>query len=313
MGAVMNQYYTTTVLILFYFSFTSAQIDTLSLSYYPLRTGTYWEYHEHEVELWTPFYWDYYYSIQVLGDSLLSNGKFYKILEKLYLDSTQAKYLLFERIDTTSCNVYRYSTSAPGNEYLLDSLKSQIGDTTISGRNGEYFSSYPGYVCTDIYSDTVLDIATTSKEFECIFPLHPATYKLSIGFGLTYFETGWDFGYLTRELRYAVIDSIEYGTPLHISHVKNDMNVVSLKLYQNFPNPFNPLTRISYILPQSNHVHLTIYDLMGRKIQTMVNEYQAVGSYSVDFDASHLSSGIYFYQLKVGNNFVATKKMIVTH
>jgi hypothetical protein len=82
-------------------------------------------------------------------------------------------------------------------------------------------------------------------------------------------------------------------------------------LEQNYPNPFNPTTSITYTLPQSNYVSLIIYDLLGKEVQTLVNEYQTVGSYSLNFDASHLSSSIYFYQLKVGNNFVATRKMLL--
>jgi len=307
----MNKYYTTTILILFYFSFTNAQIDTLSLSYYPLGTGNYWEYHEHEVELWTPFSWDYYYSIRVYGDSLLSNGKIYKILEKLYLDSTQTRYFLFERIDTTSCNVYRYSTSAPGNEYLLDSLKSQIGDTTKSGRNGDYSSYFPGYVCTGIYSDTVLDKETNSKEFESIFALDCATYSLSIGFGLTYFETVWDFGYLTRELRYAVIDSIEYGTPLYLSNVKKDMHVVSFALYQNYPNPFNPITNILFQLYKSEFIELSIYTIDGKMVENIVKQYLSVGLHEYSWNASNYASGIYIYQIISKSGMLSKKCLLI--
>jgi hypothetical protein len=86
---------------------------------------------------------------------------------------------------------------------------------------------------------------------------------------------------------------------------------IDYSLHQNYPNPFNPTTVISYTLSKSAEVSLTIYDLSGRMVQTLVSEYQTTGSYSLDFDGNNLSSGIYFYQLKVGNNLVATKKMIL--
>jgi cyclomaltodextrinase / maltogenic alpha-amylase / neopullulanase len=81
-------------------------------------------------------------------------------------------------------------------------------------------------------------------------------------------------------------------------------------LEQNYPNPFNPSTTIRYQLPQSATVSLKIYDVLGREVQTLVNERQAAGQYSVLFNASGLASGVYFYRLQAGN-FVQTKKMML--
>jgi len=81
-------------------------------------------------------------------------------------------------------------------------------------------------------------------------------------------------------------------------------------LSQNFPNPFNPSTRINYELPITNYVSLKVYDALGNEVETLVNENQNAGSYSVDFDASQLPSGIYFYKLFT-ENFSETKKMVV--
>jgi len=99
---------------------------------------------------------------------------------------------------------------------------------------------------------------------------------------------------------------------LSTSEKDNDQVTSHFSLKQNYPNPFNPTTQITYTLPYSDNVSLIIYDLLGKKVQTLVNDYQTVGNYSLNFNASHLSSGIYFYQLKVGNNIVATRKMILT-
>ncbi|NQT26821.1 T9SS type A sorting domain-containing protein [candidate division KSB1 bacterium] len=82
-------------------------------------------------------------------------------------------------------------------------------------------------------------------------------------------------------------------------------------LSQNYPNPFNPSTNISYSIPNSGFVILKVYDILGRKIKTIVNEFQNANTYSVNFDASKLSSGIYFYQLEMGNEYLERKKMIV--
>ena len=89
-------------------------------------------------------------------------------------------------------------------------------------------------------------------------------------------------------------------------------------LSQNYPNPFNPSTKIKYEIPsvtlrqvQSDIlVTLKVYDVLGNKVATLVNEEKPAGNYEVEFNATGLPSGIYFYQLKAGN-FVETKKMIL--
>jgi exonuclease III len=86
----------------------------------------------------------------------------------------------------------------------------------------------------------------------------------------------------------------------------------TFELMQNYPNPFNPSTVIGYQLPIAGYVSLKVFDLLGREISSLVNKYQEAGKYNSQFSISHsqLQSGIYFYQLKVGN-FAQTKKMIL--
>jgi xylan 1,4-beta-xylosidase len=82
-------------------------------------------------------------------------------------------------------------------------------------------------------------------------------------------------------------------------------------LEQNYPNPFNSSTTISYSIPKPDFVTLKIYDMLGREIQTLINEYQEQNTYKINFDARNFSSGIYFYRLQVGNVFMDTKKMLI--
>lgn len=80
-------------------------------------------------------------------------------------------------------------------------------------------------------------------------------------------------------------------------------------LEQNYPNPFNPVTVISYQLSVNSYVTLKIFDILGKEVETLVNEQQQAGSYKVQFNASHLASGVYLYKLQAGS-FTAVKKFV---
>lgn len=81
-------------------------------------------------------------------------------------------------------------------------------------------------------------------------------------------------------------------------------------LYQNYPNPFNPITVIRYDIAQAENVELSIYNILGQRIRTLVNEIKQPGQYEVSFDASSLPSGIYIYRIKSGN-YLSSKKMLL--
>jgi len=90
------------------------------------------------------------------------------------------------------------------------------------------------------------------------------------------------------------------------------------QLFQNYPNPFNPITIINYELPASrqggritNYISLKVYDILGNEVADLVNEKKNAGNYSVQFDGSKLSSGIYFYTLSVNGNVIDTKSMVL--
>ena len=85
---------------------------------------------------------------------------------------------------------------------------------------------------------------------------------------------------------------------------------IEFTLFQNYPNPFNPSTKISWQSPVSSWQTLKIYDLLGNEVVTLLDEYRNAGSYVMNFDASSLASGIYFYQLRAGS-YSSTKKLIL--
>ena len=106
-----------------------------------------------------------------------------------------------------------------------------------------------------------------------------------------------------------VTNSWQKGTTSVRGDLKNDMPE-GFALFQNYPNPFNPMTTISFVQRGSAVTTLKVYDLLGKEVAVLLNEKKEPGTYSVQFDASKLSSGVYFYRLQSGG-FVETKSMLL--
>ncbi|MCI0472244.1 MAG: T9SS type A sorting domain-containing protein [Ignavibacteria bacterium] len=101
-----------------------------------------------------------------------------------------------------------------------------------------------------------------------------------------------------------------YGEPITGISESGSEAPRNYSLSQNYPNPFNPVTKINYTLPKSGFVSLIVYDALGRTVRNLLSENKTAGSYSVDFNAGDLTSGIYFYRLDV-NGFSQTMKMLM--
>ena len=110
---------------------------------------------------------------------------------------------------------------------------------------------------------------------------------------------GWAIGYSGILLTATIPSSV------------NELELTSaFHLFSNYPNPFNPTTKIKFQIPETGITILKIYDVLGNEVTVLINEEESAGSYEVEFNGTGLPSGIYFYQLKAGN-YVATKKMIL--
>ena len=293
--------------------FTFSQNDTLleAIKYYPLQNGNYWEYANHYWEF--PYYDDSsFFSKQVIGDTILPNNKDYKILLEKRIPDDGSKLWSYERIDSSTACVYRFSDDSifVNNEYLMDSLLAQPGDYFAGSYWGD--GSTPGIfltLCMNEYKDTVLAYPTVIKEFEDESGIPAINYLLAKGFGFIN-SSGCEFGCGITNLRYAKIDGVEYGTQITRIDDKTYNQPKSHILYQNYPNPFNPITKISWQFPVRSLQSLKVYDVLGNEVVTLVNEEKSAGYYEVDFDGSRLASGIYFYVLRSGD-FVQSRKMLL--
>ena len=186
-----------------------------------------------------------------------------------------------------------------------------------------------------LFSEEVIN----QTSFDEMITSVPARSTYDYGLGLIeykifdkpyYGHTGQYIGYLSfsayepeSQLSVAIIMNLTfadiYGVGQEITELAYNEIITSIEkddllnefsLSQNYPNPFNPSTTISYSIPKQTHVSLKVYDVLGKEVAELVNEEMSSGSYKLDFDASNLSSGIYFYTLRT-NKFSNTRKMLL--
>ena len=96
--------------------------------------------------------------------------------------------------------------------------------------------------------------------------------------------------------------------PVSVEEEESEMMPASFELYQNYPNPFNPSTVIKFQVPNSSHVSIKVYDLIGREVAVLVDDIKEQGVYEINFDSKNLASGIYFYKMIAGD-YTSVRKM----
>jgi hypothetical protein len=143
--------------------------------------------------------------------------------------------------------------------------------------------------------------------------MQPGEIKtVSVGFTISYDSATFP-GYFNFRVE-VMSDNWSYWTDsmqVIVTSVDDDETLpTEYALLQNYPNPFNPNTTISWQSPVGSHQTIKVFDVLGNEIATLVDEYKPAGRYEVEFDASRLASGIYFYQLKAGE-YASVKKMIL--
>ena len=96
----------------------------------------------------------------------------------------------------------------------------------------------------------------------------------------------------------------------NINYIKT-IQTHSIQLHQNYPNPFNPITSITFELPEDSDVQLSIYNLTGRKVRTLIHEMKDAGKHTIQLNGNNLSSGIYFYVLDAQSNKLVKKLVLI--
>ena len=264
------------------------QLDPDIFSWFPLKVGNKWVYNS---KFMGDFETTEYTSVRKVTKTFsYKNNTYFQMNDE---------FGLCYRIDSTSGKIYRayFDNDTLSFEDLYLDLTAEVGDTINVG-NGILFES----------QSTFSDLGLQSQLRRFVHILTPAVdLQIVKGLGI-YYDFTWELVGTESILKGAVINGVVYGdtTVTDVNYPDNTPEEFSLS--QNYPNPFNPSTKIKFVIPISSFVNLTVYDMLGREVTTLVNEEKHPGSYEVKFDGSNLSSGIYFYILTIGNRTL-TKKM----
>ncbi len=305
----------------------SAQIDTTLKRFFPMEIGNIWEYYTFDADGY------YYYQVKVIGDTIMPNGKQYRVFwDSLQQWGSGTPRLIFFRMDDSlnvweyegpraSCNgeVKRFKLSIPDRTIWRDCKAPYWPSDSITNvpclRNTFYSFIYELNLYTRIKTFCGAVIDTVNNDTSFCGSFYYLLYDLAEGIGITRI-IGGGFGYWING---AIINGIKYGEIMSVKD--NTINPSNFILYQNYPNPFNSVTKIKYSIKEQSFITLKVFDLLGREIATLVNEMKQPGEYEVEFSAKggsasggdaskyELSSGIYLYQLKSGS-YTATKKFV---
>ncbi|CAN5629893.1 hypothetical protein BH10BAC5_BH10BAC5_00460 [soil metagenome] len=210
--------------------------------------------------------------------------------------NTQFDPKLYWYTEWSGSNIYK-STNG-GNNFVIDHVNSGI-----SGWGSDIAHDDPTVLITGSWGASARISTDAGSTWTTI-----STGLAGHGGGINYFERG-----------YAVISQGTNIYKLNISYnVVTDINITSsaslperFELKQNYPNPFNPATNIEFDVPASGNVSLKIFDAVGKEVYTLVNGFKNAGNYNVNFNASSMNSGVYFYMLEAGNSVITKKMMLV--
>jgi WD40 repeat protein len=190
-----------------------------------------------------------------------------------------------------------------------------INDSTISNKKLLYTLTTSGYA-DGMKTDSAGNIYCSGPTG--IWIVSPAGVLLD-KIAMTENPSNCNWGDEDRKTLYITAGKSLYKIRLQVTSIgdskKKDNTISRFKLYENYPNPFNPVTKIKYSVPSAGNslmkfLQLKVYDILGNEVATLVNGEKSAGNYEVEFNANSLPSGIYFYQLKA-EGFVEFKKMVL--
>ena len=258
------------------------------LVYFPLAKGNLWSYE---------FESGHYGQFDLTSDTLLSDGLEYAhipwgLYEGIYLRQ-QGDSVLAHYVNTPGSYVRYDFTKEPGDTvtnglWSIFIVQNQ-GERTIFGRHLRWWTFATQSHFDEGFSEEIVD---------------------SLGL-VSYDQYNWSGSWHSWRLRGALIDGVQYGDITSIGNpALAEDRPYNFSLAQNYPNPFNPSTTIQYALPHRSHVTLTVFNTLGQQVAQLVTSDIDAGYHEIQFNATNLASGVYFYRLQAGS-YVETKKLLL--
>ena len=290
------------------------QSDTTN--YFPFETGDIWVY-----DVCESIFCEAEVRVEVTSDSINKEGVRWLRTEELYSDEFETRLDTVEyRVDSVG-NIYRkpwpMDPSYPGFALVLNDTAT-IGESWIadSARNANdhkhtLFAQVEDTMTRVIFNDTTEIITMAYSPDLTFFP--SLFFNWARGLGIieqTFSEPGLDY---SMKGVFKGGKLLGDTTLVYVSTEEEVENLPrSIRLHQNYPNPFNPSTTIRFDLRRATQVSLSIYDITGRKITTLLNQQlMSSGRHQVVWNAGQTSSGIYFYRLKVNGRQITRKMMLI--
>lgn len=271
--------------------------------------------------------------ILMTEDSSLIPGKGYwikstesgrMILDKQAGHCQLSKLTSFHQIDLSSMDKF-IITDSEGFSQTLFVCNTDI-DTNIANVNLELPPMFPeiDFDSRFEFNEYVKRVSADSGAIDLNILVHTFSYPVIISWELNP-ENGIDYSFIpdsimgksitinTASANYSFNDLIDNKIKLNlVVNRTNEKKLLPKEFYlaHNYPNPFNPVTTIEFSIPKESHVNLTVFNILGEKVTEIKNEILKPGYYKINYDASKLASGIYFYRIHA-DDFIKTKKMIL--
>jgi len=282
----------------------SPEKDSL-LQYHPMQKGNKWIYSYYENigsnhnEEWV---FKGYIEREIISDTVIADDRYFVFRAIDYVDSS----ITTEYFCSDSIDIELIEPASPRRFRAIDFLVAK--DTSTVGPTYFQVRSFPSSV---IFSLSLPMRAVTLIN-EIASPDYLVEFRYYFGLGLAYISYENFFKEFFRiHLSYAKIGNNQYGdNPLSVQENKR-ITPTEFTLFQNYPNPFNPVTTIKYALTQTSFVSLKVYNVFGKEVATLVQGKRNAGEHSVQFDGPLLASGVYFYQIRVDNNSITKKALLL--
>ncbi|MFC1547269.1 T9SS type A sorting domain-containing protein [Candidatus Neomarinimicrobiota bacterium] len=278
----------------------SGQSDSLAwLEYFPIHLGDQWQYTVWQDTLHSE-YLPYVVCVDtqlvtIVGDTTMGNGRRYRHFRSTFERRSNPRNELF-RIDTLQRLVYCYAPSCVDSEYVMIDFTCLDSSTWSWTSCGNFIQAGTG--SSVLFGDTIDGVGVDYNGWE-----YGNAYSKGIGLtGVSW----WPLG--RQRITTAIINGVQYGNFLSVEEPY--IRLSGFRMYLPYPNPFNPSTTIRYELPRAAQVTLTITDLLGREVTTLVEGYTQSGIHEAVWDAGSYPSGIYLARL-MSPGYTKTIKMVL--